>query len=81
MFAALIFMLVGAGISIWAVHNHDQNLAIGGLILIGTVCVSWWFWVMFIIRSMINSTTKMIAGVDNIKTHITEIKILLQSDK
>ena len=81
MFAAIIFLLMGFGVSLWALYEHNTTLAVGGVILMATVCVSWWFWVMYIIRSMMRMTDNTLKNVAEIKTDIQHLKILLTEDK
>ncbi len=78
MFFAVIAMLIGSGISAWAIHEHNQSIAIAGLIIIMTVCVSWWLWVMFIINTMISLHDSTIGGVVEIQSEIKVVKVLLQ---
>ena len=81
MFAAIIFLLMGFGVSLWALYEHNTKLAVGGVILMATVCVSWWFWVMYIIRSMMRMTDNTLKNVAEIKESIEHLKILLTEDK
>ena len=78
MFFAVLLVLVGGGMSLWAVHAHNQALAIAGIVVVITVCVSWWFWVMFIIRTMIDLNDKTLANVKTIHEGITTVKLLLR---
>lgn len=71
------FMFIGFVISWMAIESHQTNLVYLGLVIIGTVCVSWWFWVMFVIRSMIKHSTTTLENVETIKLEIAEIKKLL----
>lgn len=80
MFAAVIFMLCGLGISVYGLEIESKSTALAGLIAIGTVCVSWWFWVMFVIRSMIANADRTIANVESIRTDIKEVKSLIEQN-
>lgn len=46
-----------------------------------TVCISWWFWVMFIIRSMMQMTDRTLKGVADIRDDLGQLKELLAEDK
>jgi hypothetical protein len=80
MFAAIIFMLSGFGISVYGLGVQSYETALAGVITIGTVCVSWWFWVMFIIRSMMANADRTIANVADIKADIREVRSLIEKD-
>ena len=74
MFVAVIGMLLGLAVSMWGI-GHDNAKAIWiGLITIVAVCVSWWFWVMFIIRTMIECTEKTQRGLGEIKYDLREVR-------
>lgn len=81
MFAAILFLMLGFGVSLWAIHEHNMILAVGGVILMATVCISWWFWVMFIIRSMMQMTDRTLKGVADIRDDLGQLKELLTEDK
>jgi hypothetical protein len=80
MFAAIILMLSGFGISVYGLGVQSYDTALAGVITIGTVCVSWWFWVMFVIRSMIANTDRTIANVADIRKDIREVRSLIEQD-
>ena len=78
MFVAVIGMLLGLAVSIWGIGHDNAKAAWIGLITIGAVCVSWWFWVMFVIRTMIECTDKTQQGLGIIKQGISEVKTLVR---
>jgi hypothetical protein len=80
MFAAIVLMLSGFGISVYGLGIQSYNTALAGLITIGTVCISWWFWVMFIIRSMIANADRTIANVAVIRQDIREVRSLIEQN-
>jgi hypothetical protein len=80
MFAAIILMLSGFGVSVYGLGVQSYNTALAGVITIGTVCVSWWFWVMFVIRSMIANADRTIANVADIKADIREVRSLIEQN-
>ena len=74
MFLALIVMFAGLGISIWGIST-DHNLTIWlGISAIAVCCVSWWCWVMFVIKTMIECTDKTTRGLGEIKYDLREIR-------
>ena len=79
MFVAIVGMLLGLALSIWGIGQGNIQAAWVGLISIGAVCVSWWFWVMFIIRTMINCTERTQQGLGEIKYDIREVRIMVRN--
>ena len=78
MFVAIVGMLLGLAVSIWGMgHEHLEATWIG-LAMIMVVCVSWWFWVMFIIRTMIDCTEKTQQSLGDIKTGIREVRTMVR---
>lgn len=71
------FMILGFTVSILSIHFNKDNLIYLGLAIIASVCVSWWFWVMFIIRSMVKHGLTTLENMDSIRYEIKEIKKLL----
>jgi Zn-dependent protease with chaperone function len=77
MFAAVISMLSGLYVSLYGLGTQNASTVLAGLIIIGTVFVSWWFWIMLIIRSMISNADRTIA---DIKADLQEVKSLIQQN-
>jgi quinol-cytochrome oxidoreductase complex cytochrome b subunit len=78
MFLALTLMMLGAGVSLWGIQQHIQSIAVTGIVIIGTVCVSWWFWVMFIIRTMMTLNERTVSSLVGIQEDLGTVKILLK---
>ena len=78
MFVAVIGMLLGLTISIWGIGQNNTQAAWIGLITIGAVCISWWFWVMFVIRTMVECTEKTSSSLTEIKLGIQEVRGLVR---
>ena len=78
MFITVIFMLFGLGLSLWAVSFENYGAAFAGLIIIAVVCVSWWFWVMYVIKTMINHTDRTLHGIKDIRLDLQQVKALLE---
>jgi uncharacterized membrane protein len=74
MFVAIVGMLLGLAMSIWGIGHENLEATWIGLVLIVAVCVSWWFWVMFIIRTMIDCTERTQQSLGDIKTGIREVR-------
>jgi len=78
MFVAVVGMLLGLAVSIWGIGHDNAKAAWIGLITIGAVCVSWWFWVMFVIRTMVECTDKTSYSLTEIKQGIREVRSLVR---
>ena len=78
MFVAIVGMLLGLAMSIWGIGHDDIKATWIGLIMIVAVCVSWWFWVMFIIRTMIEQTDRTQQSLGDIKTGIREVRHMVR---
>jgi len=78
MFLALSLMAIGGGVSLWGIQQHITSIALTGLVIIGTVCVSWWFWVMFIIRTMMALNNRTVLSLTEIQEDLGTVKILLK---
>jgi hypothetical protein len=78
MFGASLVLVLGFVLSVWSYHEHHTIGMYLGLITIGGVCVSWWFWVMFIIRAMLGQTEKTCSQLKEVRLGITEVKHLVK---
>jgi hypothetical protein len=78
MFVAIVGMLLGLAVSVWGIGQNDIKATWIGLIMIVAVCVSWWFWVMFIIRTMIECTEKTQRGLGEIKYDLREVRCMVR---
>lgn len=78
MFVAIVAMLAGLSVSLLGLDRDQHNLVLIGLGIIAAVCVSWWFWVMFVIKTMLTATDKTTNGLQDIKTKLGELRALLQ---
>jgi hypothetical protein len=78
MFGASLVLVLGFVVALWSVHHDSVTGVYLGLITIGAVCVSWWFWVMFIIRCMISQSEKTCVQLTEVRTGITEVKHLVK---
>lgn len=64
-----------------AIVSFEYHLAWGmytGLFLIAGVCVSWWFWVMFIIRSMFTQSERTRTQIAEVRNGLYEIRQLVK---
>jgi phosphoglycerol transferase MdoB-like AlkP superfamily enzyme len=75
---AITLMIAGLGLSLWAVAHHDDFLAICGIVLIAIVCVSWWFWVMFVIKTLLDFYSKTDVGLVELKYGLKDIRVMIK---
>ena len=78
MFVTVIVMLTGLCVSLLGIDRDQHGLVLTGLGITSVVCVSWWFWVMFVIRTMLSATDRTTNKLNKIKIKIGEIRKLLQ---
>ena len=78
MFVAVVAILAGLAISAWGLGYGNIKATWIGLVIIVSVCISWWFWVMFIIRTMIDCTEKTQQGLGEIKYDIREVRTMIR---
>jgi hypothetical protein len=78
MIAAILSMSGGLALSLWAVFHQNDFLAIFGIVVIGVVCVSWWFWVMYVVKTLVNFYTATDSGLVEIKYGLRDIRKLMQ---
>jgi hypothetical protein len=78
MFVAMIGMLLGMAVAMWGIGHENSKAAWIGFITIMAVCVSWWFWVMFVIKTMIECTEQTQQGLGEIKSGISEVRHMVR---
>lgn len=78
MFVAVIAMLTGLCLSLLGIDRNQHGLILTGLGVISAVCVSWWFWVMFVIKTMLSTTDKTTNKLNEIKAKLNELREILQ---
>ena len=79
MVGAVLFMIAGFALSLWAIDTGYTDLIYIGLFIIATVCVSWWLWVMIVIRTLLTNTTKTTKNLHGIKEDLGKVKSIIKS--
>jgi hypothetical protein len=74
-------MVFGFILSLWGMGVNNDNLISIGLITVMVVCVSWWSWVMYVIKTMIRYNEKTAGSISEIKDILQQLRIFLNSDK
>lgn len=71
-------MILGCSVSFYGIYNQDTVLVYLGLAVIATTCVSWWVWVMLVIRSIIRFTQNAALNISDIRDGIKDVRQLFQ---
>lgn len=79
MVGAVLFMIAGFILSLWAIDTGYTNLVYIGLFIIGIVCVSWWLWVMIVIRTLLTNTTRTNKNLHSIKEDLGKVRSIIKS--
>ena len=79
MIGAVLFMIAGFALSLWAIDTGYTNLIYIGLFIIATVCVSWWLWVMIVIKTLLTNTTKTTKNLNGIREDLSKVKSIIKS--
>lgn len=79
MIGAVLFMLAGFALSLWALNTGYTQMVYIGLFIISVVCVSWWFWVMIVIKTIMTTSDKTTDGMTHIKNELGAIKSIIRS--
>ena len=79
MVGAVLFMVSGFTLSLWALDTGYTSMVYIGLAIIATVCVSWWFWVMIVIKTIMTTSDKTTDGMIHIKNELGTIKSIIRS--
>jgi type VI protein secretion system component VasK len=74
-------MVLGFLISAYGVYSHDELFVYSGIVLIGITCMSWWIWVMIVIKSMWDFTQNTRNRVVDIRESIREVKDIFNEYK
>ena len=80
MIAAISILITGFGISLWATTHQNTEVALVGIVTMASVCISWWFWVMVVIKTMIHHTDQTLEAMADINNKIVEIKDLVKAE-
>ena len=78
MFVAVVAILAGLVMAAWGLGYGNIKATWIGLVIIVSVCISWWFWVMLIIRTMMECTEKTQQRLGEIKYDIREVRHMIQ---
>lgn len=78
---SMLFMVVGFITSVYGIFHQLQTFVYMGLMIIGVTCISWWIWVMIVIKQMYDVTKNSMSNIGDVREAIKEIKILVEEYK
>jgi len=79
MFGTSFFMFVGFLLALLGVYEELDHFAYIGIVIMSSVCFTWWVWVMLVIKNMIMQTTKAEAGLGEVKEELGLIKKMIRA--
>ena len=79
MFGTSFFMFVGFLLALLGVYSDKDHFAYIGLVIMSSVCFTWWVWVMIVIKNMLVQTTKAEAGLGEVKDELGLIKKMIRA--
>ncbi len=79
MFGTSCFMFVGFLLALFGVYQKLDTYAYIGIVIMSTVCFTWWFWVMLVIKDMLLRTTKAQDGLGVVKEELGLIKKMIRA--
>lgn len=81
MIISTVAMITGFVLSLAGVYHNDYLFAYAGISLIIITCISWWIWVMTVIKSMWEFTRSTVLKVQDIRQGISGVRQILQDYK
>lgn len=72
-------MFVGFLLALLGVYSDKDHFAYIGLVIMSSVCFTWWVWVMLVIKNMLVQTTKAEAGLGEVKDELGLIKKMIRA--
>ena len=74
---SILLMVGGFMVAIVGIMMNNAVFSYFGLIMMAWVCVSWWFWVMFVIKDMFTKVDKAAHSIGEVKEEIGVVKRLI----
>jgi hypothetical protein len=72
-------MFVGFLLALFGVYEKIYAFAYIGIVIMSSVCFTWWIWVMLVIKDMILRTTKAQDGLGVVKEELGLIKKMIRA--
>jgi hypothetical protein len=81
MVLSVVTMITGFVAALYGIHYQDYDVIYLGMVVIGVTCVSWWVWVMSVIKAMWDFTQGTVNKVQEIRTSVKEVRRLFEEYK
>jgi ammonia channel protein AmtB len=78
---SVITMIAGFAVSLHGINNQNYDTIYIGMVIIGVTCVSWWIWVMSVIKAMWDFTQSTVNKVQEIRLGVREVRKLFEEYK
>ena len=72
-------MFVGFLLALLGIYEKIDHFAYIGIVIMSSVCFTWWVWVMLVIKNMIMQTAKAEAGLGDVKEELGLIKKMIRA--
>jgi hypothetical protein len=72
-------MFVGFLLALFGVYEKIDAFAYIGIVIMSSVCFTWWIWVMLVIKDMILRTTKAQDCLGVVKEELGLIKKMIRA--
>jgi hypothetical protein len=79
MFGTSFFMFVGFLLALLGVYSDKDHFAYVGLVIMSSVCFTWWVWVMLVIKNMLVQNLKAQDGLYEVKDELGLIKKMIRA--
>lgn len=79
MFTSMIVMVVGFILSLLGIHTNNHAFSYLGIGMMTVTSITWWFWVMFIIKDMFERVERTGDRIVEVKQELGVIRTLIKN--
>lgn len=79
MFTSMIVMVAGFILSLFGIHINNHAFSYLGIGMMTVTSVTWWFWVMFIIKDMFERVERTGDKIVEVKQELGVIRALIKN--
>ena len=79
MFTSIILMVAGFAIALAGVYTNDHAFSYVGIGMMVITSVTWWFWVMFVVKDMFERVENAGDRMQEVKEELGLIRALIKS--
>ena len=79
MFTSMIVMVAGFILSLFGIHINNHAFSYLGIGMMTVTSVTWWFWVMFIIKDMFERVERTGDKLVEVKQELGVIRALIKN--